>query len=70
LGQRENALTSAQEAVPLYRELATQRSDSFQSDLGGSLINAVNWLSASVDSDTRSTAGTVQTASPRRENNK
>jgi hypothetical protein len=45
LGQREPALAAAQEAVNLYRQLATQRLDAFRPDLAGSLNNLAVMLS-------------------------
>lgn len=42
LGQREDALNAAQEAVELYRQLAKLRPDAFCPDLVGSLNNLAN----------------------------
>ena len=44
-GQREAALRTAQQAVDLYRELATQRPDVYRPDLAMSLSNLANMLS-------------------------
>ena len=45
LGRREEALTVAQEAADLRRELAAARPDAFRPDLAGSLNNLANRLS-------------------------
>ncbi len=45
LGQREEALQAAQEAVAMRRELAAQRPDAFRPDLATSLNNLANFLS-------------------------
>ena len=45
LGQREQALEAAREAVEIYRELARQRPDAFRPDLAMSLNNVANRLS-------------------------
>jgi Tetratricopeptide repeat len=45
LGQREQALERAQEAVQLYRELAATRPDAFRPDLARSLNNLAAMLS-------------------------
>ncbi len=45
LGQREQALKVAQEAVDIRRELAATRPDAFRPDLAGSLNNLANQLS-------------------------
>jgi tetratricopeptide (TPR) repeat protein len=45
VGQREAALQAAQEAVDLYRELATQQPDAFRPYLAMSLNNLANMLS-------------------------
>ena len=46
MGEREKALAAAQDAVTLYRALATQRPDAFNSDLAMSLNNLAGFLSA------------------------
>ena len=46
LGRREEALSSAEEAVPLYRQLAQQRPDAFLPDLAMSLGALGNILQA------------------------
>jgi tetratricopeptide (TPR) repeat protein len=46
LGRREEALAAAEEAVSLYRRLASARPDAFLPDLAGSLNNLANMLSA------------------------
>ena len=46
MGQREDALAAAEEAVSLYRDLAAARSDAFTPDLAGSLNTVANRLSA------------------------
>ncbi|WP_217427408.1 tetratricopeptide repeat protein, partial [Sphaerotilus uruguayifluvii] len=45
MGQREEALESAREAVEIRRELARQRPDAFRPDLASSLNNLANRLS-------------------------
>ena len=45
LGQREAALSAAQEAVELYRKLSRERPDAFTPDLAGSLNNLAKMLS-------------------------
>jgi tetratricopeptide (TPR) repeat protein len=45
LGRRADALEPAQEAVALYRELATRNPDAFRPDLASSLNNLANRLS-------------------------
>ncbi len=45
IGQREEALEAAREAVEIYRELARQRPDAFRPDLAMSLNNVANRLS-------------------------
>ncbi|WP_217427409.1 tetratricopeptide repeat protein, partial [Sphaerotilus uruguayifluvii] len=46
LGQREEALAAAREAVEIYRELARQRPDAFRPNLAVALNNVANFLSA------------------------
>ncbi|QLH41022.1 MAG: tetratricopeptide repeat protein [Defluviicoccus sp.] len=46
LGRREEALSAAEEAVSVYRELAGLRPDAFRPDLALSLNNYANFLSA------------------------
>jgi tetratricopeptide (TPR) repeat protein len=46
LGQPEEALAKAQEAVRIYHLLAQARPDAFLPNLAGSLNNLANWLSA------------------------
>ena len=46
LGHREAALAAAQEAVDLYRALASSRPDAFTPDLARSLNNLASFLSA------------------------
>ena len=46
MGQREEALEAALEAVEIYRELARQRPDAFRSDLANSLNNVSSFLIA------------------------
>lgn len=46
LGRREAALTAAEEAVALWRELAAQRPDAFRPDLATSLAVRANCLEA------------------------
>ena len=45
LGRREEALAAVEEAVALYRELATARPDAFRPDLATALTNLSNRLS-------------------------